>query len=289
MSTCIPTVVVLLTLLVMNFFLFSFTFVEAIDSGNSFSISEGARDIHRHQIESFRQYILSGRCKHVYIDLGTNIGVQLRKLYQPDHFKWAKVHRLFSEYFGHNRTNVCALGIEANPRHAERLLELQSKYQSMNYPMVILTSTAVSVEDGLSTFFYNGGPHGGDHQWAGSVSKSTINESSNATVISVDINRILMDFFLIWEPHRLKYMSIPDYNVSKKTTEKNSIVHVLESKVVAKIDIEGEEFRVIPHMLSGGSFCKLDLSMVEWHPHSMRNKNVFIPWEWGMKLRTGII
>ena len=237
------------------------------NGSNNHSLDE-ATAIHKRQIDAFKQYIVNGQCKHIYLDLGTNIGVQLRKLYQPDQFKWAKVHELFNEYFDHNRTNVCALGVEANPGHAKRLLELQEKYQSLNYPMVILTSTAVSVEDGVLTFFYNGDSRGNDHQWGGSVSKSTISAGTSTTVISLDISRFLKEIFSMWQLHRMKYNS---------------------SKVVAKIDIEGEEFNVIPHMLNEGTFCKLDLSMVEWHPHSMRNENVFIPWDWGKTLRTGIM
>ena len=47
----------------------------------------------------------SGRCRHVYLDLGTNIGMQIRKLYEPELYPQSPMLPLFDKYFGHtNRT-----------------------------------------------------------------------------------------------------------------------------------------------------------------------------------------
>ena len=43
--------------------------------------------------------ILDG-CKHVYLDMGTNIGVQIRKLYEPHLFPNASVLPIFDKFFG---------------------------------------------------------------------------------------------------------------------------------------------------------------------------------------------
>ena len=43
--------------------------------------------------------ILDG-CYHVYLDLGSNRGVQIRKLYEPALFPHAKVLHIFDKYFG---------------------------------------------------------------------------------------------------------------------------------------------------------------------------------------------
>ena len=34
----------------------------------------------RHDLETARELLRSGKCRHVYLDLGTNVGVQIRKL-----------------------------------------------------------------------------------------------------------------------------------------------------------------------------------------------------------------
>ena len=39
-------------------------------------------------------------CDSVYLDVGTNIGVQLRKLYEPHKYPGAPVLRIFDEVFG---------------------------------------------------------------------------------------------------------------------------------------------------------------------------------------------
>ena len=43
--------------------------------------------------------ILDG-CFHVYIDVGTNIGNQIRKLFEPEKYPKAKVHSIFNSKFG---------------------------------------------------------------------------------------------------------------------------------------------------------------------------------------------
>ena len=43
--------------------------------------------------------ILDG-CYHVYLDVGSNIGVQVRKLYQPAYYPGAGVLKVFQEAFG---------------------------------------------------------------------------------------------------------------------------------------------------------------------------------------------
>ena len=39
-------------------------------------------------------------CQHVYLDMGTNTGVQIRKLYQPELYPDAPIHPVFERYFG---------------------------------------------------------------------------------------------------------------------------------------------------------------------------------------------
>ena len=39
-------------------------------------------------------------CRHIYLDMGTNSGVQIRKLYQPHLFPNASVLPIFDKFFG---------------------------------------------------------------------------------------------------------------------------------------------------------------------------------------------
>ena len=65
--------------------------------------------------------VASHRCEHIYLDVGTNIGVQIRKLFEPHKYLGAPVYTLFDVSFGAaasgKRCRVCAIGVEPNPRH----------------------------------------------------------------------------------------------------------------------------------------------------------------------------
>ena len=67
-----------------------------------------------------------GNCKEFYVDLGTNIGVQIRKLYEAEKYPDASILPLFDQYFGNsqarrNNLDLCAIGFEMNPGHTKRL------------------------------------------------------------------------------------------------------------------------------------------------------------------------
>ena len=53
-------------------------------------------------------------CLHVFIDLGSNRGLQIRKLYEPATFPLAPVLPLYQKYFGkpedRNLQEICSVG-----------------------------------------------------------------------------------------------------------------------------------------------------------------------------------
>ena len=70
----------------------------------------------------------------MYLDVGSNIGVQVRKLFEPQKYPEAKIHKIFNTYFGDieerniifegNSNFVCAVGLEPNYNNAEYLKEI---------------------------------------------------------------------------------------------------------------------------------------------------------------------
>ena len=63
-------------------------------------------------------------CQLVYLDMGTNRGIQIRKLFEPDLYPNAHVHSLFDKHFPRNtRGSVCAIGWEHVGRGPEEELE----------------------------------------------------------------------------------------------------------------------------------------------------------------------
>ena len=82
-------------------------------------------------------------CSHLYLDVGSNIGVQIRKLFEPHKYLDAPVEKVFERSFGEPpRCNVCAIGMEPNPRHAGRLSELEAKLQRQGAPVAMLNMAA---------------------------------------------------------------------------------------------------------------------------------------------------
>jgi hypothetical protein len=115
-----------------------------------------------HNLNILEAYISRGLCKHFYIDMGTNTGIQLRKLYQPDNYPGSPAIPYFDRYFGvgkpadtHHRIrhNVCSIGFEPNHLHWHRLLFLQNRYRMAGYPMVIFVGTAVWTENENLVFY----------------------------------------------------------------------------------------------------------------------------------------
>ena len=99
--------------------------------------------------------IEGGQCEHFYLDVGTNVGVQLRKLFEPHLYPHAEIHDKFNRVFGRaiggTRCNVCAIGVEPNPRHAARLQTLQAYLRDELGANVLILAAAASDADGVTT------------------------------------------------------------------------------------------------------------------------------------------
>lgn len=77
--------------------------------------------------QRIRALIRSWGCRDVYLDVGSNIGVQVRKLFEPGLYGGALVLPIFARYFGPSpRCGVCAIGFEPNPRNRARLSEVEA-------------------------------------------------------------------------------------------------------------------------------------------------------------------
>jgi len=67
---------------------------------------------------------LADGCARVYVDVGSNIGVQIRKLFEPRLYPRAPIIPLFDKYFGMKRSAddwLCAFGFEPSPVLEPRL------------------------------------------------------------------------------------------------------------------------------------------------------------------------
>ena len=156
------------------------------------------REVHKAQMKILSAMISLNLCDHMYFDLGTNLGVQIRKLYQPEGYPKAPILPFFDTFFGSNsqsRRHVCAVGFEPNNVHTSRLISLQQHYRNASFPCVIFTDAAIGTEDGTIDF-YN------DPTVSIEWGASTINWQNNtvaATSLSVDANRFFHQTISHWK------------------------------------------------------------------------------------------
>lgn len=115
-------------------------------------------------------------CCHVFVDVGSNIGVQVRKVFEPHRYPNAEFHPVFDSLFGNQKdrkTSVCAIGLEANPNHSPRLRAIESAYAAHGWRAQFLTPVAASTEDGNITFYVDNSHERvakGTQWWASTVS-----------------------------------------------------------------------------------------------------------------------
>ena len=133
-----------------------------------------------------RELIHRFKCHSAYLDIGSNVGVQVRKLYEPQLYagkdpmlerlarKWdvyneptaeeraagivkgaefwnitSPVLPIFDKHFGKApRCGVCAIAVEPNPRHTARHKELQAVLQAAGAGALWLSRTAASTSNG---------------------------------------------------------------------------------------------------------------------------------------------
>lgn len=177
------------------------------------------------------------RCRHVYVDLGTNVGIQIRKLYEPHLYPKAAAVAIFDKYFGpveQRRTDVCTFGFEPNPRHTSRLQALERAYRQRHWDVTIFTGTAVGTKDGV-VYFQS------DHDEANNEWGSRVVETQQ-TPDDIPLPLVgLTDFF------------------AGKVRWNDEEEHV----IVVKVDVEGMDYGVLAALLTHGELCRVSYVYVE--------------------------
>ena len=184
------------------------------------------------------------------LDVGSNVGVQIRKLFQPEKYPGATILPLFDDWMGpdrHMNPDVCAVGIEANPVHLDTLKRLEKCYLSKNWKTFFLAPYAASnvTGDTISFFGKKGATDGkGNNDWGAGILNFAFTVGRDAV----------------------------EYHVP--TIDVMEIVELLhpDATVYMKMDIEGSEWIVLPHMLSKGGLCanKISVATLEWHKWAIK-------------------
>ena len=208
--------------------------------------------------------ILDG-CYHVYLDVGSNIGVQIRKLYEPEKYPDAYVHSLFNSHFGsiEDRRNaslengriVCAVGFEPNSHHTKYLKKVESTYNKCGWRVKFLTETAASDHSGTTRFFTDESYQ--NLEWGGGILPPDVNNIA-VTNVSDKSKQKFMDVTLV---------RLSDFYKNIVRTRKLPVLpsDMYPPKILMKMDIEGSEVDVMPDLIFSGALQYVNTVMVEWH------------------------
>jgi len=174
----------------------------------------------------------------VYIDAGSNIGVQVRKLFQPDKYPNAnaQVIHLYKKHFSAGTT--CSVGFEANPRHSVRLSSLQRAYHACGWRAIFYLATAAATSDGLSNIMVL---EDGDSEYWGAHMNEWGGGQKGETITTIDLGKYINEVVATRRRHG-------------------------RGRVGMKIDIEASEFTVLPHLIRTGALCHISFMYMEWHP-----------------------
>lgn len=193
---------------------------------------------------------LADGCYHVFVDVGANIGVHARFLFEPEKYPNATLAKSwFDEAFGtfRDNRNVCVFAFEPNPKHKERLSQLQHVYQAMGWRYVPIFS-GVSDHEGDLTFVASR-----DTLGRGFSARET-SKTSNGKETTVPVVRLAS--WLQKEVHGRQIPPKPYGEVLNNKMDSNTTVQQQrEPTVVMKLDVETLEFVVLPDLLLSGALC----------------------------------
>mmetsp|Transcript_46795 Transcript_46795/g.135379 ORF Transcript_46795/g.135379 Transcript_46795/m.135379 type:complete len:320 (-) Transcript_46795:106-1065(-) len=189
-------------------------------------------------------------CTKIYLDMGSNMGVQVRKLFEPEHYPGAEVLPIFDRFFGlpaerrrpSNESGLCAVGFEASPEWAGRLQRVEKAYKdAKGWSASFVVPAAVSDRDNETVTFHYGnnwGPY--QDVWAGIATE--YKQAPKAT-------------------------KVPTLDMAAFVAEQIVPLSSKNVTVVGKVDIEGSEYVILPKLLKEGLLCAgtIDVLFIEFH------------------------
>jgi len=185
-------------------------------------------------------------CEHIFLDLGSSSGVNVRMLFEPEKYGGAALLKPLEKAFGSSATRtktsdatgICALGLEPNPSHGQRLKELQEAYEAK----------------GWHAHFYPLAAWKGDGYMAFNTTakhKGTDGPADAGAHLSMKSSQ--------WPGEK---------ELMVRTANLSSFVRSLPTSVsLAVMDIEGAEYEVLAQLMQRATLCRnfIEKTLVEPH------------------------
>jgi hypothetical protein len=213
------------------------------------------------------------RCEHAYLDVGTNRGVQIRKLYWPKLYPKATVHRFFDEAFGDplRRCRVCTIGVEPNPRHHGRLSALQEQLRLAGARALILRGAASDADGGTTFAMANLTRGDNQHDWSASAApwmQQRFRLKTRVAVRTIDLARVIRRI---------------EYNLLRRPRAIGDV-----GNIWMKLDVEGAEMQILPHLMLSKTICAVSFIDIEWHTKFFKQQlNLAALASWRMRSADG--
>ena len=182
------------------------------------------------------------QCEDIYLDLGSNIGVTVRKLFEPENYPECKIKDLFSETFNHlqrtgSKAGLCAFGFEPNPKHFKRLKGIEANYTKKGWNVHFFPLAISDKNENIT--FYSEDNSSDNNDWGTSLFENHNVKQTGYTVKSIRLAEFIFT--------------------------------VLKGKSVklGKMDLEGAEYKVLVDLLENGLLCQnyIKSVFVEFHPY----------------------
>lgn len=204
-------------------------------------------------------------CLHVFIDLGSNRGLQIRKLYEPQTFPLAPVQELYTRHFGRPEQRVlaeiCSVSFEPNSRHSEHLRQLAASYATCGI-RVLVYQAGVGHRNTTTTFAPFNSLLG--HEVGHDASARLIHEDE--TVEEFAESHFHDKEVEVEQVEVVRFASFITDVVARRQLPLSA--EVTKPSVVIKADIEGAELKILPDMVVTGALQHVDNIHMEWHGES---------------------
>jgi hypothetical protein len=192
-------------------------------------------------------------CRYVFLDLGSNIGIHVRFLYEPYLYsRQPYSSHVFDLHFPvlRNRTDVCAVGFEPNIRHEARLNNLHRYYGQWGLRAYWIIS-AVSDYMGTTEFAHQGDVNenefGFQKHGIGIHEKRDVGAPDMITVQVTNITEFILT-------------TVRGRKIPEKLLESDPV-----PAVIVKMDVEAEEKVILPALFRTDAICEIKEITMEWH------------------------
>jgi len=179
-------------------------------------------------------------CTKVFLDLGASIGVQVRKMMEPQKYPGARIIEFFDQYLGgvderskaSTVSGICSVMVEPNPSLYERLATVVSSYS--DHKIILWDSLASTASASSVPFWIDERPR---VLMYGSSTRHWTDPMREITVKAEAIDKI-----------------IPATALAQ-----------LDSLFI-KMDVEGDEYVLLPYMLANDMLCNSKVKIgILWH------------------------